>query len=57
MDEVSHFLENSGAVGYMVEIGGEVKTYGRKGDGEPWRIAVEKPLNDSRDVALILETG
>lgn len=57
VDEVARYLMTSGATGYMVEIGGETKTYGDKGRGEPWRIAIEQPSPDTRDIAMIIESG
>ena len=44
-----HFVEN-----YLVEIGGELKTRGKKPDGKAWRIALEKPLPNERTLHKIV---
>jgi len=32
---------------FLVEIGGEVRTRGTRPDGKPWRIGIEKPMEDA----------
>lgn len=46
-------LEQYGVQNYLVEIGGELQTRGKKPNGEPWRIAVEKPLPNERKLHKI----
>ena len=36
--------------GCLVEIGGEVRTRGRKADGSAWRVGIERPVPDRRAV-------
>lgn len=55
VDYVADIIMAQGAEAYMVEIGGETKSYGSKPDGASWRIAIEKPELHTRDVALIIE--
>lgn len=43
VDKVSEYLESQGAKSYMVEIGGEVRTKGKKEDQAYWKIAIEAP--------------
>jgi len=43
VDKVAEFLMAKGSNVYMVEIGGEVRTLGKKADGSSWRIAIEAP--------------
>jgi thiamine biosynthesis lipoprotein len=57
VDELARYLLTTGASGYMVEIGGETKTFGHKNTGEPWRIAIEQPTVATRNIALIIEPG
>ena len=45
---VADIFEQHGIKNYIVEIGGELKTLGKKTDGKPWRIAVEKPIANER---------
>lgn len=49
VDEVAEALERKGVQSYMVEIGGEVRTAGSKGD-DPWRIGIERPQSGSGQV-------
>lgn len=57
VDKVAQILNRYHVTGYMVEIGGEISTYGTKSNGTPWRIAVEQPTFDSRVVQQIIEPG
>ncbi len=43
VDRAAAALDRLGLADYLVEAGGEVRTRGRNADGEPWRIAVERP--------------
>lgn len=51
VDKVGEFLENNGIENYMVEIGGEVRTKGRKEDNSSWKIAIEAPHPTSQGEA------
>lgn len=53
--EVARLLEGSGIQNYLVEIGGELRVKGRKANGRPWRIAIEKPTPFERKVQKVLE--
>lgn len=53
VDELAALLEGEGIGSYLTEIGGEVRVSGRRGDGSPWRLAVEKPLEGTREVATV----
>ncbi len=43
VDAVAELLEKIGYSNFLVEIGGEVVTRGRK-NGNPWRIGIDRPL-------------
>ncbi|SFW38751.1 thiamine biosynthesis lipoprotein [Luteibacter sp. UNCMF366Tsu5.1] len=43
VDQVAAFLDRAGASAYLVEVGGELRAHGRKPDGSPWRVGVERP--------------
>ncbi len=45
VDIVSEFLEDSGIMNYLVEIGGELRTSGTKKNGELWKVGVDKPFD------------
>ena len=49
-DVVARLLESHDIVNYMVEIGGEVAMHGMNQREEPWRIGVNKPVDDSLSV-------
>lgn len=51
-DLVAAFLETLGIQNYLVEIGGEMRVKGRRQDGNPMRIAIETPGEDSWDISL-----
>ncbi len=42
VDILANYLENKGINNYLVELGGELKTKGRKGD-ENWKIGIDTP--------------
>ncbi len=44
---LASLFEAAGIHNYLVEIGGEMQIAGAKPDGNPWRIALDKPLTDS----------
>lgn len=43
VDEVARWLLAHGAEHFLVEVGGELRAHGHKPDGNPWRVAVERP--------------
>ncbi|OZC35862.1 thiamine biosynthesis protein ApbE [Marinobacter vinifirmus] len=47
---IAAVVEAAGISNYLVEIGGELQTRGRKPDGSAWRIGLEKPLPGGRAV-------
>ncbi|QXP85185.1 FAD:protein FMN transferase [Methylococcus sp. Mc7] len=52
---VAGLLEAKGIQNYLVEVGGEMQVKGRKANGKPWRIAVEKPMPYTREIERILD--
>ncbi|WP_110457868.1 FAD:protein FMN transferase [Shewanella algidipiscicola] len=57
VDKVAHLLAKYQPKGYLVEIGGEVSLYGTKADESPWRIAIEQPDIDERQVQQVITPG
>ena len=43
VDLIGKLLEEKGIDNYLVDIGGEVLAKGKKPDGEPWKVGIEKP--------------
>lgn len=46
VDLVANHLKNKGINNFIVDIGGEVRTSGRKDDGSDWLVGIEKPAQD-----------
>ena len=53
VDALAKILEQQGISNYLLEIGGELQISGHRGDDSPWQIAIEKPLEEVREVATI----
>lgn len=47
-------LEQQGIENYLVEVGGELQTRGKKPDTSAWRIALEKPLSSERTMQKVV---
>jgi thiamine biosynthesis lipoprotein len=43
VDRAADALERLGLADYMVEVGGEIRTRGRNGEGRAWQLAIERP--------------
>jgi thiamine biosynthesis lipoprotein len=54
VDVVARYLDKQGVSAYLVEIGGEVRSKGRKPDGDVWRLAIEQPVSESRQVNRVI---
>lgn len=52
--QIAKLLENAGISNYLAEIGGEMKVRGHKASGQPWRVAIEKPLPNTQEVSEVL---
>lgn len=57
VDQLAQLLENKGLENYLVEIGGEMRVKGHRGNGEDWLIAIEKPITTERAVQKIVSIG
>lgn len=47
--------EQFGIENYLIEIGGELQTRGKKPDGSDWRIAIERPLPGAQQLQKIVQ--
>ena len=54
VDQVALWLDSQGVENYLVEIGGELKAKGTKPEQQPWRIAIESPVTQARNVFQIV---
>ncbi len=46
VDVMARRLRELGIRDYLINAGGDIRTGGRREDGEPWRVAVQNPLKD-----------
>ncbi|MBL4885758.1 MAG: FAD:protein FMN transferase [Planctomycetaceae bacterium] len=54
VDQVAHLVAKQGYKNYLVNIGGEVVAHGEKNSQFPWRLGIEKPLEDRREIAELV---
>lgn len=52
-DLAAAHLREHGVAAALVEVGGEIRAYGRKPDGDPWRILVETTPDEDADPAAL----
>lgn len=46
VERVARSLEERGITGYVINVGGNVRTVGAKADGEAWLVGIENPAED-----------
>ncbi len=57
VDQLADLLARYEIQHYLVEIGGEMRLSGHKASGQPWRIAIEKPITTERAVQKVINIG
>jgi len=57
VDQIAELLEHLGYQNHLVEIGGEIRTGGKKRPGTPWNIGIERPQAEGRSVQKIIHTS
>jgi thiamine biosynthesis lipoprotein len=50
IDLLARCLKERDITNYMVELGGEVRASGKREDGNPWRVGVERPSGGKREM-------
>ncbi len=50
VDRLAAFLQNAGQRNFLVDIGGELRALGTNPKGQDWRIGIENPLFDGREI-------
>lgn len=50
IDRLAGLLRKRGITNFMVELGGELCAAGTRADGTPWRIAIERPVIEKREM-------
>ncbi len=55
-DVIGEFFESKGIKNYLIEIGGELRCMGVNREGHPWRVGVDKPLENTleREIEQVL---
>lgn len=53
VEAVAKLLENSGIDGYILNVGGNVRTIGSQPDGKPWSVGIENPDTEDTDMPYI----
>ena len=48
VDRLAERLAALHAENFMIDIGGEIRARGHNADGDPWRIAIERPVDTQR---------
>ena len=54
VDGLAEVLMDHGVMDMMVELGGEVKCMGTNLQGQPWRIAIDRPQAEGRTLQAVL---
>lgn len=57
VDVLASFLASKNVKNYIVELGGEIKTKGNKPGGQPFEIAIERPLNAGNSGFILQLSG
>lgn len=55
VDAVAELLTTRGIHAYMVEIGGELRVKGSRPGGDGWRIGIESPRMDKREILRVVQ--
>ncbi|MZR62066.1 FAD:protein FMN transferase [Alcanivorax sp. DP30] len=54
VDKIADLMDKHGLRSWLVEVGGELRARGTKPYGQPWRIAVERPIPGVREVEQVV---
>ncbi|MBQ2256547.1 MAG: FAD:protein FMN transferase [Clostridia bacterium] len=54
VEMIAQALEAQGVTGYVLNVGGNVRTIGTKADGNPWTVGLENPLDEGEDYICYL---
>jgi thiamine biosynthesis lipoprotein len=52
VEMVARSLEEQGITGYLLNVGGNVRTVGSKQDGSPWIVGIENPADSEAEPYL-----
>ena len=54
VEMVAQHMEQKGIAGYVINVGGNVRTLGAKPDGDGWTVGIENPADDAEDYLAYL---
>ena len=54
VDQLAQLLIEHGIRDFLVEIGGELRASGQKAANRPWRVAIERPVDEHREVQRVI---
>lgn len=54
VEMIAQKLESRGVTGYVLNVGGNVRTIGAKADGSPWLVGLENPFDEGEDYLCYL---
>ena len=57
VEMIARELESRGIEGYVINVGGNVRTIGNKPDGTGWTVGIEDPIEDDGYVAYLSLAG
>ena len=57
VEQIARTLEAQGVTGYVLNVGGNVRTIGTRGDGTPWVVGLEDPADDTAYLAQLQLAG
>lgn len=59
VEKVCRYLEEKGVSGFLLNVGGNVRTVGEASDGEPWKVGIENPdiLSDTAYIEFLALSG
>ncbi|MBE6676394.1 MAG: FAD:protein FMN transferase [Ruminococcaceae bacterium] len=55
VEMVARQMEQKGIAGYVINVGGNVRTLGAKPDGSGWTVGIENPADDAEDYLAYLQ--
>ena len=54
-DRLKEFLGEQGVSKGVINLGGNVLTLGKKSDGSPWKVGIQKPFADRNELLAVVE--
>ncbi len=55
VDVIADYFDQLGIRDYLIEVGGEVKAKGKSEAGGPWRIGIDKPIENTDEITRQVE--